>query len=46
MIKKIISVGQTGADCAALDVAIKSNIAHGDWIPKGRIAEDGPLSEI
>ena len=47
MIKKIISGGQTGADRAALDVAIKSNIAHGGWrIPKGRIAEDGPLSEI
>jgi hypothetical protein len=45
MIKKIISVGQTGADRAALDVAIKFNILHGGWIPKGRIAEDGPLSD-
>ncbi len=43
MIKIIISGGQTGADRAALDVAIKFNIPHGGWIPKGRIAEDGPL---
>ena len=45
MLKKIISGGQTGADRAALDVAIKLNIPHGGWIPKGRIAEDGPLPE-
>jgi hypothetical protein len=45
MIKKIISGGQTGADRAALDVAIKFNIPHGGWIPKGRIAEDGPLPD-
>jgi hypothetical protein len=43
MLKKIISGGQTGADRAALDVAIKFNIEHGGWIPKGRRAEDGPL---
>jgi len=45
MIKKIISGGQTGADQAALDVAIKLGIAHGGWIPKGRITEEGPLPE-
>ena len=45
MIKKIISGGQTGSDRAALDVALKFNIPHGGWIPKGRIAEDGPLSD-
>ncbi|MFH2091836.1 MAG: putative molybdenum carrier protein [Pseudomonadota bacterium] len=45
MLKKIISGGQTGADRAALDVAIKFNIEHGGWIPKGRKAEDGPLSD-
>jgi len=33
MIKKIISGGQTGADRAALDVAIKLGIPHGGWIP-------------
>ena len=45
MIKKIISGGQTGADRAALDAAIKLGVPHGGWIPKGRIAEDGPLPE-
>jgi hypothetical protein len=45
MIKKIISGGQTGADRAALDVAIKMGIEHGGCIPKGRKAEDGPLSD-
>ena len=45
MIKKIISGGQTGADRAALDVAIKLGIPHGGWIPKGRITEEGLLPE-
>ena len=43
MIKKIISGGQTGADQAALDAAIKLGIPHGGWIPKGRLTENGPL---
>jgi hypothetical protein len=46
MIKKIISGGQTGADRAALDVALKFGIPHGGWIPKGRKTEDGTLPEI
>ncbi len=45
MIEKIISGGQTGADQAALDAAIKLGIPHGGWIPKGRLTEDGPLSD-
>jgi hypothetical protein len=45
MIKKIVSGGQTGADRAALDVAIEHNIPHGGWIPKGRLAEDNPLPD-
>lgn len=45
MLKKIISGGQTGADRAALDVAIKLEIPYGGWIPKGRKAEDGTLPE-
>jgi hypothetical protein len=45
MIKKIISGGQTGADRAALDVAIKLNIFYGGWIPKGRKTEDGTLPD-
>lgn len=45
MIQKIISGGQTGADRAALDFAIKRGIPHGGLIPKGRKAEDGTLPE-
>jgi len=45
MIKKIISGGQTGADRAALDAAFELGIAHGGWLPKGRITEEGPLPE-
>ncbi|MBF0231499.1 MAG: putative molybdenum carrier protein [Desulfamplus sp.] len=45
MLKKIISGGQTGADRAAIDTAIKFNLDHGGWIPAGRRAEDGALSE-
>jgi len=41
--KKIVSGGQTGADHAALDVAIKLGIPYGGWIPKGRITEAGFL---
>ncbi|RLB88989.1 MAG: hypothetical protein DRH26_12480, partial [Deltaproteobacteria bacterium] len=43
MLKKIISGGQTGADQAALDVAIKFNIDHGGWITSGRRTEHGTL---
>ena len=43
MLKKIISGGQTGADLAALDVAIKFGFEHGGWIPQGRLTEAGPL---
>jgi hypothetical protein len=43
MLKKIISGGQTGADQAALDIAIKLGIPYGGWIPKGRITEMGVL---
>ncbi len=45
MIKKIISGGQTGADQAALDVAIKMGISHGGWLPKGRLTEAGFLDK-
>ena len=41
LISKIISGGQTGADRAALDVAIEFGIPHGGWIPKGRKTERG-----
>ncbi len=39
----IVSGGQTGADRAALDFAIKHGIPHGGWCPRGRMAEDGRL---
>jgi hypothetical protein len=45
LIKKIVSGGQTGADRAALDVAIEMGIAHGGWINKGRQTEDGTLPQ-
>ena len=45
MIGKIISGGQTGVDRAALDIAIRLGVPHGGWIPRGRLAEDGPLPE-
>jgi hypothetical protein len=44
-LRKIVSGGQTGADQAGLDAAIKHGIPHGGWIPKGRLTEDGGLSE-
>ena len=43
MVHKIISGGQTGADQAALDVAILLGVSHGGWIPKGRLTENGML---
>ena len=43
MLEKIVSGGQTGADRATLDFAINHKIPHGGWVPKGRLAEDGPL---
>ena len=45
MIKRIISGGQTGADRAALDFAIKMDLPHGGYVPKGRMAEDGPIPD-
>jgi hypothetical protein len=40
IIEKVVSGGQTGADRAALDLAIERGIPHGGWCPKGRLAED------
>lgn len=42
---KIISGGQTGADRAALDVAMELDIPHGGWVPLGRKAEDGTVPD-
>jgi hypothetical protein len=41
MVEVILSGGQTGADRAALDVAMAWGIAIGGWVPHGRAAEDG-----
>ena len=49
MIKKIISGGQTGTDRAALDAALllasQLGITIGGYCPKGRLAEDGKISD-
>ena len=39
----IVSGGQTGADRAALDVALALGLPCGGWCPRGRRAEDGPI---
>ncbi|MGH9831850.1 MAG: putative molybdenum carrier protein [Blastocatellia bacterium] len=44
-LRKIISGGQTGADRAALDWAIKRGIPYGGWCPKGRRCEDGVIDQ-
>lgn len=41
----VISGGQTGVDRAALDVAREMGVPHGGWCPKGRLAEDGRISD-
>lgn len=41
----ITSVRQTGANRAALDVAIEGGIPHGGWAPKGRKTEAQPLPD-
>jgi Circularly permutated YpsA SLOG family len=45
MLRKIISGGQTGADRAGLDFAIEAGFKHGGSVPRGRIAEDGVISQ-
>ena len=45
MITKIISAGQSGADQAALDAAIKLKVQYGGWISRGKPTENGPLSD-
>ena len=44
-IPKIVSGGQTGADRAALDWALARGVECCGWCPKGRKAEDGPISQ-
>ena len=42
---RIVSGGQTGADRAALDFAIRLHYPHGGFAPHGRLAEDGRIPE-
>ena len=41
-VRRLVSGGQTGADRAALDVAIRLGIQYGGWCPRGGRAEDLP----
>ncbi len=45
MVTTIISGAQTGADRAALDVALEYGLRVGGWVPNGRLAEDGVIPE-
>jgi hypothetical protein len=42
---KVVSGGQTGADRAALDVALELDLPCGGWCPQGRRAEDGLIPD-
>ncbi len=42
---KVISRAQTGVDRGALDAAIENNVQCGGWVPEGRKAEDGTISQ-
>lgn len=44
-VKRITSGGQTGVDRAALDFALENNIEINGFVPRGRRAEDGEISE-
>jgi len=39
-VQRIVSGGQSGADRAALDWAIRQGIPYGGWCPHGGLAED------
>jgi hypothetical protein len=44
-IGRIVSGGQTGADRAAMDFAIRHGFDLGGFVPRGRMAEDGPIDK-
>lgn len=43
---RIVSGGQTGADRAALDVALELGLPTGGWVSAGRLAEDGRIPPV
>lgn len=43
--RRIVSGGQTGADRAALEVALERGLEVGGFVPRGRLAEDGAVPE-
>jgi hypothetical protein len=45
MLRKIISGGQGGADRAGLNFAIARGLEHGGFVPRGRRAEDGRITD-
>ncbi|MFQ5415633.1 MAG: putative molybdenum carrier protein [Myxococcota bacterium] len=45
VVEKLVSGGQSGADRAALDVALELGLDCGGWVPRGRLAEDGAIPE-
>lgn len=44
-VRRVVSGGQSGVDRAALDVALGLGVPCGGWCPRGRRAEDGPISD-
>ena len=45
MLQRIHSGGQTGADIAALEIALEKDFPHGGWCPKGRRSLAGPIPD-
>lgn len=46
MLKKIISGGQTGADFAGLIAGKTLHLETGGTVPRGRMTESGPISQL
>ncbi|PVG81825.1 molybdenum cofactor carrier [Nocardioides gansuensis] len=42
VVVRLVSGGQTGADRAALEVAVRLGLEYGGWVPRGGWAEDLP----
>ncbi len=45
LLVRVLSGGQTGVDRAALDAALAVGVPVGGWCPRGRLAEDGVISD-